>query len=133
MAEKEFKTYRQLLSILRERGLNINTGSQGSRVMRILESENYYNVVNGYKEFFLAPRTGTTTNETYISGATFDEIHAFATRFAPFCKEFSKTKNATIPRYLSTILKLPLLFGCPLQPKALLYGSNAIVLFTNAG
>lgn len=44
--------------------------------MRILESENYYNVVNGYKEFFLAPRTGTTTNETYISGATFDEIYA---------------------------------------------------------
>lgn len=48
-------------------------------------------------------------------------------------RSFQRVKNATIPRYLSTILKVPLLFGRPLQPKALLYGSNAIVLFTNAG
>ena len=76
MAEKEFKTYRQLLTILRERGLNINVGYQGSRVMRILESENYYNVINGYKDFFLATHASATTAETYISGATFDEIYA---------------------------------------------------------
>ena len=44
---KEFKTYRQLLQILRGRGLDIKKGSQGARTMRILESENYYNVING--------------------------------------------------------------------------------------
>ena len=50
---KDYKTYRQLLVILRERGMNIEKGSQGARVMRILEKENYYNVINGYKDLFL--------------------------------------------------------------------------------
>jgi abortive infection bacteriophage resistance protein len=50
MREKEYKTYHQLLTILRSRGMIIEKGSQGSRVMRILEEENYYNVINGYKD-----------------------------------------------------------------------------------
>ena len=73
---KEFKTYRQLLQILRGRGLEIKKGFQGSRAMRILESENYYNVINGYKEFFLASKATPTTTETYITGTSFDEIYA---------------------------------------------------------
>ncbi len=73
---KEFKTYRQLLQILRGRGLDIKKGSQGARTMRILESENYYNVINGYKDFFLASKSTSTTVETYIAGTTFDEIYA---------------------------------------------------------
>ena len=44
--------------------------------MRILESENYYNVINGYKDFFLASKSTSTTVETYIAGTTFDEIYA---------------------------------------------------------
>ena len=44
--------------------------------MRILESENYYNVINGYKEFFLASKATPTTAETYITGTSFDEIYA---------------------------------------------------------
>lgn len=36
MSQKEFKTYRQLLSILRSRGMTIEKGSQ---VIRILEQE----------------------------------------------------------------------------------------------
>ena len=41
MSDKEHKTHRQLLAILRNRGMTIRKGSQGSRVMRILEKENY--------------------------------------------------------------------------------------------
>lgn len=66
MSDKEYKTYRQLLSILRSRGMSIGKGSQGSRVMRVLEKENYYNVINGYKDLFLDP-TSTPTVEKYKS------------------------------------------------------------------
>lgn len=76
MAEKTYKTYRQLLQILRSRGMTIDKGSQGSRVMRILETENYYNVINGYKDFFLATKATATTSEQYLTGTTFDEIYA---------------------------------------------------------
>lgn len=47
---KPFKTYNQQLKILRDRGLII---SNGSKAIRILERENYYTVINGYKFFFL--------------------------------------------------------------------------------
>ena len=53
MEQKTYKTYRQQLSKLRSRGMVIKQGSQGSRVMRILERENYYNIINGYNELFL--------------------------------------------------------------------------------
>ncbi len=33
--------------------------------MRILERENYYNVINGYKELFLDVKATPTTDETY--------------------------------------------------------------------
>ena len=46
MADKSYKSYRQQLNILRSRGMVIGKGSQGSHVMRILERENYYNVIN---------------------------------------------------------------------------------------
>ena len=38
MPDKEYKTHRQLLAILRSRGMTIGKGAQGSRVMRILEN-----------------------------------------------------------------------------------------------
>ena len=44
--------------------------------MRILERENYYNVINGYKELFLASKATTTTDEVYKTGTTFDEVYA---------------------------------------------------------
>ncbi len=76
MAEKEYKSYRQQLNILRSRGMVIGKGSQGSRVMRILECENYYNVINGYKEPFLASKATVTADEIYKTGTTFDEVYA---------------------------------------------------------
>ena len=47
------KTYCQQLNILRSRSMVIGKSSQSSRIMRILEYENYYNVINGYKHLFL--------------------------------------------------------------------------------
>lgn len=74
--KKIFKTHRQLLKILRDRGLQINKGSQGSRVIKILEKENYYNVINGYKRFFILNQSSVDVPETYIPKTTFDEIYA---------------------------------------------------------
>lgn len=76
MADKAYKSYRQQVSILRSRGMVIGKGSQGSRVMRILERENYYNVINGYKELFLASKATATADEVYKPGTTFNEIYA---------------------------------------------------------
>lgn len=71
---KPFKTYRQQLAILRGRGLSI---PDGAKAMRILEQENYYGVINGYKDFFLqVDHTGKIiTPEAYKNGATFEEIY----------------------------------------------------------
>ena len=76
MTEKTYKSYRQQLNILRSRGMIIGKGSQGSRVIRILERENYYNVINGYKELFLATPATATKDEVYKIGTTFDEVYA---------------------------------------------------------
>lgn len=76
MEEKEYKTYRQLIAKLRSRGMIINKGSQGSRVMRILEQENYYNVINGYKTLFLEREATDIDDEKYKEGTTFDEVYA---------------------------------------------------------
>lgn len=76
MEQKEYKTYRQLLSKLRARGMVISKGSQGSRAMRILEQENYYNVINGYKALFLEREATDIVDEKYKEGTTFDEVYA---------------------------------------------------------
>lgn len=73
---KEYKSYRQLITILRNRGMDIPKGSVGSRVMRILENENYYNVINGYKELFIDKPATAATDESYKPGTTFDEVYA---------------------------------------------------------
>ena len=43
---KEYKTFNQQLTILRNRGLIVPTDGKPKR---FLEQENYYNVINGYK------------------------------------------------------------------------------------
>lgn len=71
---KPFKTHRQQLKILRDRGLSI---PDGSKAMRILERENYYGLINGYKDLFLQVDTqgNPLLPEQYKAGATFEEIH----------------------------------------------------------
>ena len=76
MAEKEYRSYKQQLDILRSRGMVIDKSSQDSHVMHILECENYYNIINGYKDLFLDIKATQTTDEKYKSGTTFDEVYA---------------------------------------------------------
>lgn len=70
---KPFKTLNSQMKILRSRGLDVP-----SKAKRYLEDENYYNVVNGYKDLFL--KKGTNNNpispEEYIEGANFLEIYS---------------------------------------------------------
>lgn len=78
MAEKKpFQSHNQQIEILRKRGMNIQTGLQESKVIRILEQENYYNVINGYKDIFLErdPVTGLILKpEIFKHGTTFKEV-----------------------------------------------------------
>ena len=73
MIAKVFKTYNQQLRILRSRGLNVPTNGGPKR---ILEKENYYNLINGYKELFIDTPKTTTAEEQYKAGAHFYEIYA---------------------------------------------------------
>lgn len=68
---KTFKTYRQQLSILRSRGLNV---SKNGKPMRILENENYYKIINGYKDPFID--NSVINAEQYCINANFSEIVA---------------------------------------------------------
>lgn len=69
---KEFKTLSQQLNILRDRGLNIPTDDKPKKVLR---EENYYSIINGYKELFLGPNvTANDQSETYIKGSSFYEL-----------------------------------------------------------
>ena len=82
MPDKEYKTYRQLLTILRGRGMTIGKGSQGSRVMRILEKENYYNVINGYKD--LLHKVSLLLDVVTFGCPAFSRVYAYMRRPCPF-------------------------------------------------
>lgn len=69
--DKVFKNANQHMRILRSRGMSIS----GSRVKRILEMENYYKLINGYKDLFI-DRTYTGPDERYKVGTDFYEIYA---------------------------------------------------------
>lgn len=71
---KPFKTHRQQLAILRNRGLTV---TDGSKAMRILEHENYYSLINGYKDLFLEVDSNgeLLVPEKYKNGVTFEEIY----------------------------------------------------------
>lgn len=72
MANKVFKSYIDQLNILKDRGLNILEDSSENRIVEILKKENYYDVVNGYKDLFLS----TTSPEMYLPGTSLDELYA---------------------------------------------------------
>ena len=67
MGDKLFKTYNEQMEILRSRGLKVDEGA-----IRTLETENYYNVINGYKDLFLEI---SSPEEKFKDGADFDEIY----------------------------------------------------------
>ena len=69
--DKIFKSTSSQMEILRSRGMIIS----GSRAERILEMENYYNLINGYKDLFL-DKSYIGDDEKYKTGTDFYEIYA---------------------------------------------------------
>ncbi len=69
---KVFKSTNSQLRILRDRGMIVRNGS---RIKKILETENYYNIINGYKDLFL-DKTDTFSEEKYIKNTNFMEVYA---------------------------------------------------------
>ncbi|MDR2569750.1 MAG: Abi family protein, partial [Oscillospiraceae bacterium] len=69
--DKLFMTTNAQMRLLRGRGLHIS----GSYEKRILEKENYYNVINGYKSLFL-DNTYQGQDECYKAGTQFKELYA---------------------------------------------------------
>lgn len=72
MAEKTFKTYDELIELLRSRNMDIPDGAPRKKAKILLQREGYYNIVNGYKDPFLT----STTPEEYKDGTTLDELFA---------------------------------------------------------
>lgn len=70
--DKIYSSTNSQLRKLRSRGMII---SNGSRAKRIIELENYYNLINGYKQPFLAS-SYNGTDEKYLEGTKFDEVYA---------------------------------------------------------
>lgn len=72
---KEHKTFNQQLTILRNRGVVVPTNGKPKR---FLEQENYYNVINGYKDLFLVKDSNNrpVEPEIYQKGTHFNELKA---------------------------------------------------------
>ena len=74
--EKPFKSLNSLLRLMRKRNILIKKGAEGSKVKNILSRENYYSVINGYKDIFLDEAvTKSSGDDYYISGTTFFQIY----------------------------------------------------------
>jgi len=69
--DKIFMTTNAQMRLLRNRGLRVS----GSYSKKILEKENYYNLVNGYKSLFLDPNY-QGQGEKYKAGADIKELYA---------------------------------------------------------
>ncbi len=70
--EKVYTTTERHLSILKSRGLKIDDDSLSSE---ILEKDNYYNLINGYKGLFLEKKR-EDGEEKYLQNANFNEVCA---------------------------------------------------------
>ncbi|KEZ20564.1 Abi family protein [Mycoplasma capricolum subsp. capricolum] len=69
---KEFKTFEEQIEILKSRGLII-TNEQ--KAIEILKQENYYNIVNGYKDLFLK-KSLDNSQDIFIENTNFDELYS---------------------------------------------------------
>lgn len=72
MAEKEFKTYDEMIALLISRNMEIASPSQKRKAKFILQRNGYYNVINGYKWLFLS----SAIPEEFKRGTTIDEVCA---------------------------------------------------------
>ena len=72
MADKIFKTYVEQLGILKERGIDLPADSNNEKEsIDILQKNNYYSVVNGYKDPFLV----SSSQETFRPGTTLKDLY----------------------------------------------------------
>lgn len=85
----DFKNYDEQIDILKNRGLSI---SKDAKTKQILKINNYYNVINAYKDIFI--QKGITP-EKYIEGVTFEELCAL--------HKFDKQLRITISNVLIII------------------------------
>nr|VZK65529.1 hypothetical protein MF5292_00706 [Mycoplasma feriruminatoris]VZR75671.1 hypothetical protein MF5294_00703 [Mycoplasma feriruminatoris]VZR98238.1 hypothetical protein MF5293_00701 [Mycoplasma feriruminatoris] len=69
---KEFKTFKEQIEILKSRGLVITDEQEA---IEILKKENYYNIVNGYKELFLK-KTSNNEEDRFIENTNFNELYS---------------------------------------------------------
>jgi abortive infection bacteriophage resistance protein len=67
--DKEFKTVDEQIEILKQRGLNINE----ELAKEILKENNYYYLINGYKEIFVE---NNNSQEIYKTNTSLEEIYA---------------------------------------------------------
>jgi len=74
---KPFKSHNSMLRLMRSRNIMIGKGTEGSKVKNILARENYYSIINGYKDVFLdAEITDRTGEDYYVTGTTFFHIYS---------------------------------------------------------
>ena len=66
---KEFKTVKEQIDLLKSRNILFN---DETKVEKILLNNNYYNIINGYKDLFL----DSYNKDNYKLGTTFEEIYA---------------------------------------------------------
>lgn len=69
MSDKIFLTFEQQITRLKDRGLVVTDSTK-----KVLESENYYNIINGYKYLFIDKTSGLV--DKFKTGTQFDEIKA---------------------------------------------------------
>jgi abi family protein len=74
MGLKPFKSYEEQLNIMKKRGLII---TDDEAVLKKLKRENYYNIINGYKDFFIDKQASKVKNEdVFENGTEFEHISA---------------------------------------------------------
>lgn len=88
--DKPFKSYDELLSLLKSRGL-----SYGKNAHFILEHEGYYPVINGYKDLFLNEpdvfKTNSTLEEIHTLFVMDRRLKAVLFRYITLCESTLKT------------------------------------------
>jgi hypothetical protein len=76
MADKVFKNYEEMLSLLSSRGVDLSTPDLKSYAKKRLQHEGYYNLINGYKTLFLLPKTSPSDEDAFKPGTTVKEIYS---------------------------------------------------------
>ena len=74
MEDKVFKTHKELITLLKSRGVDISTPDLSKFAKTRLQHEGYYNLINGYKKLFLTD--SDTDEDKYKTGTTVNEIYA---------------------------------------------------------